>query len=86
MLHGFDMGMERLDVERMAEYASRMGMSTTKRLCWVLESRGVDDPVVDRIASLPIKGWRKLDPSGPKKGRQNRRWMLIENLSGVDLT
>jgi len=79
VLHGFDVAMERLDVERIADYACRMNTSTAKRLGRVLESHGIDDPVVDRLASLPVKGWRKLDSSGPKKGRYNRRWMLIEN-------
>ena len=86
ILHSFDVGMERVDVERITDYASRMDTSTAKRLGWILESHGIADNNIDRLASLPVKGWRKLDPSGPKKGRQNKRWMLIENLPGVTLT
>ena len=86
VIHGFDVGMEQVDIERVADYASRMDTSAAKRLGWVLEGHGIDGPIMDRLASLPIKGWRKLDPSGPKGGRQSRRWMLIENLPGVALT
>ena len=86
VLHGFELGMERVDSDRMADYASRMDTSIAKRLGWVLESHGIGGSIMDRLESFPIKGWRKLDPSGPKEGRQNRRWMLIENLSGVALT
>ena len=85
VLHGFELGVEWVDTERMADYVSRMDASTAKRLGWVLESHGIGDPIIDRLASLPIKGWRKLDPSGPKKGRRNKRWMLIENLPGITL-
>ena len=76
VLHGFDVGIEQVDIERLADYASRMDTSAAKRLGWVLESHGIDGPIMDRLASLPIKGWRKLDPSGPKRGRHSRRWML----------
>ena len=35
------------------------------------------------LAALPIKGHRKLDPTGPRKGAYNNRWMLQENLPGM---
>ena len=85
VLHGFDVGMERVDIERISDYASQIGTSTAKRLGWVLERHGIDGPTIDRLASLPVRGWRKLDPSGPRKGRQNNRWMLIENPPGMAL-
>ena len=82
-LHGFNVGMEQVDIEWVVDYASRMDTSTAKRLGWVLERRGNGGPIMDRLSSIPIKGWRKLYPSGPKKGRQCRRWMLFENLQGI---
>ena len=83
VLYGFDVGIEQVEIERVADYASRMDTSTAKRLGWVLERCGIGGLIMDRLASLPIKGWRKLDPSGPKEGRQCRRWMLIENLPEI---
>ena len=82
VLHAFEIGIAQLDVERITEYALRLDVATAKRLGWVLESKGVNSSKVDRLTALPIKGYRKLDPAGPKKGRYNGRWMVQENLPG----
>ena len=82
VLHAFEIGMAQLDVERITEYALRLDAATAKRLGWVLESKGVDASQVACLTAFPIKGYRKLDPAGPKKGRYNGRWMVQENLPG----
>lgn len=82
VLHAFDVGIERIDLERIAGYAARLDASAAKRLGWVLEQHGIGGPVVDRLHSLPIRGYRRLDPSEPTRGTYNRRWMLVENLPG----
>ena len=83
VLHAFEVGMDRLDIERIARYASRLGAATVKRLGWVLEYHGNDSPSIDRLASLPVKGYRMLDPTGPRRGPCNSRWMVQENLPGM---
>ena len=83
VLHAFEVGIERVDVERMAEYASRMSTVASKRLGWALEWNGVSGPVVDRLSDIPLKGQHKLDPTGPSTGLVNRRWMLLENVPGL---
>ena len=82
-LHAFDVGIERVDVERIAEYASRMSAVTSRRLGWALERNGVGGSVVDGLSGIPLKGRHKLDPSGPSTGTFNRRWMLLENVPGL---
>jgi predicted transcriptional regulator of viral defense system len=49
---------------------------------WVLEQQGVEHSRLDRLAALPIKGYRKLDPTGPRKGPTDQHWMIHENLPG----
>ena len=83
VLHAFEVGMDRLDIERIARYAFRLGAATVKRLGWVLEYHGNDSPIIDRLASLPVKGYRMLDPTGPRRGPCNSRWMVQENLPGM---
>ena len=83
VLHAFEVGMDRLDIERIARYASRLGAATVKRLGWVLEYYGNDSPGIDRLAALPVKGYRMLDPTGPRRGPCNSRWMVQENLPGM---
>ena len=72
--------MPRLNIERITEYAIRLGVTTAKRLGWALEAQGVLPFELEELAALPIKGYRKLDPTGPRKGPSNGRWMVQENL------
>ncbi len=80
VFHAFDIAMPDLDIERITSYALQLDMATAKRLDWVLEQLGVESPP---LAALPIKGYRKLDPSGPNNGPHNGRWMIRENLPGM---
>ena len=54
-------------------------MTTTKRLGWALEGQGGLPFELEELAALPIKGYRKLEPTGPRKGLYNGRWMVQEN-------
>ena len=83
VLHAFELGLKRLNTERITEYAIRLGGTTAKRLGWALESKGVPLSELGELAALPIKGHRKLDPTGPRRGPCNRRWMVQENLPGM---
>ena len=83
VLHAVQVGLDRLNIELISEYAVRLGVTTAKRLGWVLESLGVPKSELTALAELPIKGYRKLDPTGPRKGSCNSRWMIQENLSGM---
>ncbi len=82
VLHAFETWSNRLRLERVIEYAGKLGTAVAKRLGWVLETLEVDSYHLQLLADLPIKGYRKLDPSGPAGGPRNRRWMLRENLPG----
>ena len=83
VIHAFQVSIDRLDIERISEYAVRLGVTTAKRLGWVLEAHGVASPELDRLAALPRKGYHNLDPTGPRRGPWNRRWMVQENLPGM---
>jgi predicted transcriptional regulator of viral defense system len=82
VLHAFEARGTDLDLQRIIKYARKLDAATAKRLGWVLEHQGVDSRKLERLAGLPIKGYRKLDPTGPRKGPCNSRWMIQENLPG----
>ena len=82
VLHAFEVRSAELDLQRIIEYALKLDAATAKRLGWVLEHQGVDPSRLERLAALSIKGYRKLDPTGPRKGPCNARWMIQENLPG----
>lgn len=83
VLHAFEARGAGLNVQRIIEYALKLDAAAAKRLGWVLERRGVESSKLEPLASLPIKGYRKLDPTGPRRGPCNRRWMIQENLPGL---
>lgn len=83
VLHAVQVGMDRLNIELISDYAVRLGVTTAKRLGWVLESQGVPRSELAVLAELPVKGYCKLDPTGPRKGSCNSRWMVQENLPGM---
>ena len=83
VVHAFQTGLARLDIERIASYALRLDKATVKRLGWLLEYFGHQGSVIDRFAAEEVKGYRKLDPSGPDSGPHNSRWMVWENLPGM---
>jgi predicted transcriptional regulator of viral defense system len=83
VLHAFEVRGADLNLQRIIGYALKLDAAVTKRLGWVLEHQGVDTASLEPLASLPIKGYRSLDPTGPRKGPCSRRWMIQENLPGM---
>jgi predicted transcriptional regulator of viral defense system len=75
----FESQFSKLDLNKMVDYSIRLGAAVVKRLGWILESIGAEGPILRRLESVPIKGYRVLDPTGPRKGSCNRRWMIQEN-------
>ena len=69
VLHAFRMALDRLNTERLSGYAIRLGVTTAKRLGWVLEAQGVGKAELTRLASLPTGSYRKLDPLASGRGR-----------------
>lgn len=82
VLHAFEVKGADLDLQRIIGYARKLDAATAKRLGWVLEHQGVDSSKLEQLAGLPINGYRKLDPTGPRKGPCHPRWMIQENLPG----
>ena len=82
VLHAFGARDGRLDLARIVDYALRLDAATAKRLGWVLEAQGVAPARLGPLLRVPIKGYRTLDPTGPRKGPCHRRWMIQENLPG----
>jgi predicted transcriptional regulator of viral defense system len=82
VLHAFELRGRDLNLDRMIDYALRWDRAMAKRLGWVLEKQGVEIGFLEPLIQVPIKGYRKLDPTGPRRGPCNRRWMIQENLPG----
>jgi len=82
VLHAFRTRGEQLDAERIVGYAVHLDAAIAKRLGWVLEELDFARDQLDALLDVPIKGYRRLDPTGPRRGSCNRRWMIQENSPG----
>jgi predicted transcriptional regulator of viral defense system len=82
VLHAFEVRGPRLDLDRIIRYALKLDAATAKRLGWILERQGVEPARLEPLRNAPIKGYRVLDPSGPRQGPCDARWMIQVNLPG----
>lgn len=71
-----------LDLDKLTQYALRYGnASVAKRVGWALDRAGAPRRVTAPLAKLPMDGMRLLDPTRPRGGKFDERWMVQENLS-----
>lgn len=82
VLHAFQVRNKNLDLDRIIDYALRLDLSLSHRLGWVLENQGIPFARLARLQQTPLKGYGKLDPTGPRVGPYSSRWMIQENLPG----
>jgi len=69
---------ESLDLPRLEAYAAKMGVrSLASRLGHLLSRSGIESEALLRRASSVFV---KLDPRGPRRGRYDARWRVIDNL------
>lgn len=79
----FEEHIHELDLEKLVGYAVRYGKaSAIKRVGWVLERLDAPSEFVDPLEEIPIKGFRLLDPTRPRRGPYEKRWMIQNNLLG----
>jgi predicted transcriptional regulator of viral defense system len=82
VLHAFEAATGKLNIEKIIGYARRLDAATAKRLGWILEHQSIGSDRLASLLAIPIKGYRVLDPTGPRKGPCDHRWMIQENLPG----
>ncbi|MFQ5804741.1 MAG: type IV toxin-antitoxin system AbiEi family antitoxin domain-containing protein [Candidatus Methylomirabilales bacterium] len=80
VLHAFEIYGSKLYLERIIHYAPKFDAATVRRLGWILERHGVASARLEPLRMLPVKGYRVLDPTGPRRGPCDARWMIQVNL------
>jgi predicted transcriptional regulator of viral defense system len=69
-----------LDLEKLIGYTVRYGKaSVAKRVGWALERLDVPSESLDSLQRMPVKGFRLLDPTRPRRGPYDKRWMIQDN-------
>jgi len=79
VLHAFKTAKDKIDLERIVNYALKLDTAIVKRLGWILDKLGISKGL-RQLKKTPIKGFRKLDPTGSLKGPYNKKWMIQENI------
>ncbi len=82
ILHAFELHSPKLNLNRIIEYALRLDNATVKRLGWILDRQGIETDRLNPLRDVPIKGYRVLDPTGPRNGNYDSDWMIQVNLPG----
>jgi predicted transcriptional regulator of viral defense system len=82
VLSAFQMRGDEVNLDRIIEYALRLDKVTAKRLGWVLENLGIAEEGLEELQDVPVSRYQPLDPSGPRKGPCDAKWMIQENLPG----
>jgi predicted transcriptional regulator of viral defense system len=71
-----------IDPERFARYALQLQVAAVvKRIGWALNRLEASSNILEPLRQYPSKGDTLLDPARPARGRHNRNWQVIENLS-----
>jgi predicted transcriptional regulator of viral defense system len=77
-----DRAVTTLDLEKIVGYALLYKSTTlVKRLGWALEQSGVESSVLMPLLQVPAPSYGLLDPGAPRRGRHDRRWRLVINLT-----
>jgi len=72
---------QELDAGKLVEYALRYGKtSVAKRVGWALERAQVREPVWAPLLRVPTTRYHTLDPTLPRRGSCDSRWMILDNL------
>jgi predicted transcriptional regulator of viral defense system len=82
VLNAFGLHKEKLDLGKILGYALRLDVAVAKRLGWIMEKRNMGRGSLERLAKISSPAFHKLDPTRPSEGPHNKRWMIIDNLSG----
>jgi predicted transcriptional regulator of viral defense system len=71
----------RVDVEKLVKYALKFpSVSTRKRIGYVLEQAGLKDQELKSLLNgIKRSSLITLYPSKSRKGKINKKWMVIEN-------
>jgi predicted transcriptional regulator of viral defense system len=73
-----------LEVSKLIEYALKYNsIAVIKRLGWALEQMGVPSRKLYALKDHPATGYRLLDPTKPKQGSYDSRWMIQNNLKAT---
>lgn len=80
VLHAFQISKDRIDKEKIVNDSLQMERVISKRLGYIFEVLSVGNQYIQLLLKVPMKSYNRLDPTKPRRGKYNKKWMLIENI------
>lgn len=73
---------------KLMEYGAKAGNRTIfKRIGYLLDFYNINQPELREFCKKKLsKGYSRLDPAGNVKGQYNKEWLVLDNVSKVDLS
>jgi predicted transcriptional regulator of viral defense system len=80
VIRAFRIISEKINLDKIIQYANKCDVAIAKRLGWVLEKEGISDDKLQPLLERPITGFVKFDPTRTSNSIYNKKWMIIENI------
>ena len=77
VLSAFEIAKDRMKIEKLLDYGKKSPHAVQKRLGWILEQLSM--PSSSALEISQTNYYDKLDPAAPRRGKYNKKWMLVEN-------
>lgn len=77
VLSAFESAKDRFNTEKLIAYGKRSSQAVQKRLGWILDQLSL--PSANVLEIPPTAYYDKLDPAAPRRGKYNKKWMVVEN-------
>ena len=78
VMNAFLIAKEKIDIKKLLSYSQRSTTAVQKRLGYLMDSLGIVI-TAEMLGLASTIYFDKLDPSGARRGKQNKKWMLLEN-------
>ena len=83
VIYAYRESVERVDLDKIINYAMRLNIATARRLGWVLDHIfNIDIAKIICLAQEDKPGYRLLDPSRPSSGSYDPKWRIQVNHHG----
>jgi predicted transcriptional regulator of viral defense system len=77
VLSAFEISHSRIDAEKLISYSKKTPLAVQKRLGWVLDTLALTGS--ENVKICESSHYDNLDPASPRRGKYNKKWMLVEN-------
>jgi len=80
VLFAYEQGLDKASPAQLLDYAQKTSLAVCKRLGWICEQLGEFIDLQEQLSALSMPYYQRLDITGGRHGKYNKRWNLVENI------